>query len=86
MKIVSKEIEMIAYFKSGGKINPIKFRIEEDNKWKVIKIDRIISMDLEKLRGNKMLVYTCSAVIDGTEKIFEIKYDIEKCSWVLYKI
>ncbi|MDF2884247.1 MAG: hypothetical protein K0R54_4814 [Clostridiaceae bacterium] len=86
MKVVSKEIEMIAYFKSGGKIAPIKFRIEEDNKWKVIKVDRIISMDLEKLCGNKLLVYTCSAVIEGTERIFEIKYDIEKCKWILYKI
>ena len=77
---------MIAYFKSGGKISPIKFRIEEEHKWKVIKIGRIINMDLEKLCGNKMLVYTCSAVIDGTEKIFEIKYDIEKYKWILFKI
>lgn len=43
-------------------------------------------MDLEKYCGNKVLVYTCSAVIDGIERIFEIKYDIEKCKWILYKI
>lgn len=33
-----------------------------------------------------MLVYTCSAAIDGTEKIFEIKYDVESCKWILFKI
>jgi len=49
MKVVSKRIEMIAYFKKDGKINPIKFRIEEDNKYQVIKIGKIISTDLEKL-------------------------------------
>jgi len=86
MKIVSKKIEMIAYFKEDGKINPIRFRIEQENKCQVIKIGKIISTDLEKLCGNKMWVFTCSAVIGDVEKIFELKYDIEKCSWILYKI
>ena len=49
MKVVSKKIEMIAYLKKDGRINPMKFRIEEDNKYQVIKIGKIISTDLEKL-------------------------------------
>lgn len=72
MKVVSKEIEMIAYFKSGGKITPIKFRIEEDNKWKVIKVDRIINVDLEKLCGNNAKVFTCQSNIDGVMKIYDV--------------
>jgi len=86
MKVVSKKIEMIAYFKKDGKINPIRFKIEEDDHCQVIKIAKIISTDLEKLCGNKMWVFTCSAVIDGVEKVFELKYDVERCSWMLYKI
>lgn len=86
MKVVSKNIEMIAYFKEDGMINPIKFRIEEDSRWHVIKIEKIIKTDLEKLCGNKMWVFTCSATIDGVEKLFEIIYDIEKCKWILFKI
>ncbi|MDR3594325.1 hypothetical protein [Clostridium sp.] len=86
MKVVSKKIEMVAYFKKDGRINPIRFRIEEENKYQVIKIEKIISIDLEKLCGNKMWVFTCSAVIGNIEKIFELKYDIEMCSWILYKI
>lgn len=86
MKVVSKKIEMIAYFKKDGNINPIRFRIEEEGKCQVIKIGKIISTDLEKLCGNKMWVFTCSAIIENIEKIFELKYDVEKCSWLLYKI
>lgn len=86
MKVVSKKIEMIAYFKKDGKINPIRFRIEEENKCQVIKIEKIISTDMEKLCGNKMWVFTCSAVIGNVEKVFELKYDVEGCSWLLYKI
>ena len=55
MKVVSKKIEMIAYLKKDGRINPMKFRIEEDNKYQVIKIGKIISTDLEKLCGNWLL-------------------------------
>lgn len=47
MKVVSKKIEMIAYFKKDGRINPIRFRIDEENKCQVIKIGKIISTDLE---------------------------------------
>ena len=86
MKVISKRIEMIAYFKKDGKINPIKFRIEEEDKCQVIKIEKIISTDLEKLCGNRMWVFTCSAVVNGMEKIFELKYDLEGFRWVLYKI
>jgi len=86
MKVVSKKIDMIAYFKKDGKINPIKFRIEEEDKCQVIKIEKIISTDLEKLCGNRMWVFTCSAVVNGMEKIFELKYDLEGFRWVLYKI
>lgn len=86
MKVVSKKIEMIAYFEKEGKINPIRFRIEEEDKCQVIKIGKIISTDLEKFCGNRMWVFTCSAVIGGVEKIFEIKYDVEGCRWMLFKI
>ena len=86
MKVVAKNIEMIAYFKSDGMINPIRFRVEEENRMEVIKINKIISTDTEKLCGNKMIVFTCSAFINNTEKIFELKYDVEKCRWMLFKI
>lgn len=86
MKVVAKNIEMIAYFKKNGMINPIRFRLEEDSKCEVIKISRIISTDIEKFCGNKMIVFTCSALVNNIERIFELKYDIEKCCWILYKI
>lgn len=86
MKVVAKKIEMIAYFDEDGKIKPIKFRLKEDDSYNVVIINKIISVEMEKLCGNKMWVYTCSAVINKVEKIFEIKLDIEKTTWILFKI
>ena len=86
MKVVAKDIEMIAYFKKSGKIEPLKFRVEEENKYKVIKINKIVKKSQERFCGNKMLIFTCISVIDNLERIMEIKYDVENCNWLLYKI
>ena len=82
MKIISKKIEVVAYFDIDGSIKPIKFRLEEDDTYKVIKIEKVISTQLE----DKMLVFNCSTSLGEREKIFEIKYDAEKFTWVLWKI
>ena len=82
MKVVSKEIEVVAYFDTDGSIKPLKFRIEEGDTYKVIKIQKVISTQWE----DKMLIFKCSSTISDREIIFEIKYDIEKFTWILWKI
>lgn len=86
MKVIAQYIEMIAHFKEDGSIIPIKFRIYEDAELKVVKIDKIQECKIEKLCGNKMLVYTCCGIVNGINKMFEIKYDIEQTKWMLFKI
>jgi hypothetical protein len=51
----------------------------------VIKIDKIIVKDTEKLAGNIMIVYKCQSLIDDTIKLFEIKYEISTCKWIPFK-
>lgn len=87
MKVVCKPIDMVAWFEKNGKVHPIKFRIKEkDNENKVIKIDRIRSVKLEKLAGNLMHVFECESMIDDIFKIYEIKYEMDSCKWILFKI
>lgn len=86
MKVVCKVIEMIGYFNKDGLIKPIRFRMEEEDNIEVIRINHIINIKEEKLCGNNMVIYTCSANINGSERIFELKYDIGKCKWMLFKI
>ena len=86
MKVLSQNIEVICHFDKVGKIKPIRFKIEEDSGCKVIKIEKIITTDLQKQCGNRVYVFTCMVVIDGIQKICEIKYIIEDCRWLLFKI
>lgn len=87
MKVVVKPVEMIAWFENGGNINPVKFRVEGDNDiLKVVKIGKVLKRSKEKIAGNNMLIFTCSSVVNGIEKIYELKYDIDKFKWYLFKI
>ena len=85
MKVVSKSIDVIAFFEKDGGVKPLRFRISEDEEEKVIKINRVVNREIEKLAGNVMEKFVCSSCIDGIEKIFEIKYDVTKYKWILFK-
>lgn len=85
MKVIAKPIDVLAYFYKGKCPMPIRFRILEQDENNVISIDKIITTDKEKIAGNFMYVYRCNCTINGLLKEIELKYDIEKCSWILYK-
>ena len=88
MKIVAKPVEMIAYFEaSGGAIRPVRFRMEEENERRVtVKVDQVLCAQREKFAGHPMMVYRCQSEIEGAQRVFELKYDIEACKWILFKI
>ncbi len=87
MKIIAKPIEVVSWTDALGNINPVRFKItKEDESNSVVKIDKVICVDKEKLAGNHMLVFKCQSIINGTEKPYEIKYELSTCRWILFKI
>lgn len=87
MKIVARPIEMIAWFTRDGVPNPIRFRIiEEDKAFKVINVDKIIFRQNEKIAGSPSIIFNCQSNINGTEKLYQLKFQIETCKWILFKI
>ncbi|NLY18203.1 MAG: hypothetical protein GX045_04480 [Clostridiaceae bacterium] len=87
MKVIMRSVDMICCTSKEGVITPIKFRITDENKeYKIIRIDKILSRDEEKLAGNRMLVFKVQSVINNCEWLFEMKYEFSTCKWFLYKI
>ena len=87
MKVLALPIEMVSYTDNKGDINPIRFRLQVDNEpMQVIKIDKVIAKGVEKFAGNIMIVYKCQSLIGDVIKLFEIKYEVATCKWILYKI
>ncbi|SHJ59671.1 hypothetical protein SAMN05444373_10844 [Thermoclostridium caenicola] len=87
MKVLMKSVDMICLSSREGEIRPLKFRIQESNgEFRIVKIDRVISKKEEKTAGNRMLVFTVQSVMDGVERIYEMKYEIQTTRWYLYKL
>jgi hypothetical protein len=87
MKVVAKPIEVVSWTDTKGNINPVRFKItNEDESNSVVKIDKVITMDKEKLAGNIMLLFKCQSVVNGADKLYEIKYELSTCKWMLFKI
>lgn len=87
MKILMKPIEMIAWFVKDNYPIPLRYRItSEDETNTVIKIDKILFKEEEKLAGNRMILYRCESLINQVQVIFELKYEIATFKWYLYKM
>ncbi|MGL5354569.1 MAG: hypothetical protein ACRDA5_14845 [Clostridium sp.] len=85
MSAITKAIQMIAWFDIDGKINPVKFKYEqEEDDTKVISINKILNRDFEKLAGNPMWKLNCSSIIEGIESNYIIKYYLLSNKWLLF--
>lgn len=86
MKVYMKPIKMIAWFEENGKLTPIRYQLNDEKENIAIKVDKIITVGEEKLAGNRMYIYRCQSIVEGTEKVYELKYELSTCKWFLYKI
>ncbi|MCK9443638.1 MAG: hypothetical protein M0Q14_03790 [Tissierellaceae bacterium] len=85
--MLMKPIEMIAWFSKDKYPIPLRYRIVDENmENKVIKVDKILFKEEEKIAGNRMILYRCESIIENTQRIFELKYEISTCKWFLFKI
>jgi len=87
LKVVAKPIEVISVTDTKGNITLLRLRIvRDDESLQVIKVDKVIPRAKENLAGKRMTVFTCQSVVGNIEKRYEIKYEIDTCRWILYKI
>lgn len=87
MKVLAIPVDMVCWFEKTGMPHPVRFKVTgKDESETVIKVDKVITKDKEKLAGNDMLVFKCQSVINNTVKPFELKYELRTCKWILFKM
>ncbi len=87
MKVLCQPIEMISWTQKDGTIHPVRFRLEDYNDhMHTYKIQKVHRVDEDKLAGNFMLKYTCQILLNGNERLCEIRYERDTMKWILYKI
>ncbi|TGE36905.1 hypothetical protein E4K67_17560 [Desulfosporosinus fructosivorans] len=82
MKVVAELIEMVCWFDLNGKPHPVRFRHKDS----VVRVQQVIHTTEEKLAGNRMLCFRCQSEVDGAMKVFELKYELQTCKWMLWKM
>ncbi|KLU67829.1 hypothetical protein DEAC_c02360 [Desulfosporosinus acididurans] len=82
MKIYATPISVLAWFELNGRPQPIRMKLDD----KEVKIEQVISMEEEKIAGNWMLLFKCQSEINRELKRFELKYELNTCKWLLWKM
>lgn len=78
MKIINEPIKVMAVFNTDGKIEPVKFRIDDQ----VVRIEKIMKSYEENIVGNTRIVFVC---LHKGKDIFELKYEVDSKTWYLFK-
>lgn len=86
LKVLALPIEMIAWFNEAGLPTPIKFKINLESVANVVKVDKVIHREVEKFAGNYVYLYRCQSVINNMERVYELKYELKSCKWMLFKM
>lgn len=87
MRTLAKHIEVLAVTDIQGNMSPLRFKAKtKDDEDIVISIDKIESKEYEKLAGNVMLLYRCRGLVNDKERDFELKFEINSCKWMLWKM
>jgi len=78
---------MICQTDPDGTMHPIRFKIAgKDGEHQVYDILRVIKTTEGNLVGNRTRIFECEIVLNDKYKLCEIKYELDSCKWVLFKI
>lgn len=87
MKTLAKPVEMISWTEENGKIHPIRFKLSMvDGERQICRVGRIYSNELDKVAGNKMYKITCEIIVNNGMRMCELRYELDSCRWVLFKM
>ena len=83
---VNIPIQMYCAVDTTGRMSPIKFRFEtSEHMICTIHIDRIISRYEKNYVGIREKQFFCSAQIDGTQRLMEIRYSVDTQKWRVFQ-
>lgn len=87
MEVILTPIEVVAVFSREGRISPLRFRIILDESgYQTIIIDKITRRRRERIGKSYIDIYTCTGIVSGTVRHFELKHEITTGEWALYRM
>ncbi|MCK8061177.1 MULTISPECIES: hypothetical protein [unclassified Fusibacter] len=85
MKLVARPIDAISWSNKNGDIRPLRFKFEDEDFSEIVRVDRIVKIEKTQRAGENAFVFTCESAIAGIRRLYELRYTLSNCTWVLYK-
>lgn len=83
---VNRPVQMINFFGIDGKIQPIRFRLEdEEHELQTVSIKQIVSVNEVQHVGIESQIFLCRGDFVGRERLFELRYHIRGHRWTLFR-
>lgn len=87
MEVLLIPIEVVATFTPDGRVTPVRFRvILNEFGYDTITVNQITRRKRQRFGKTLIDLYTCSGTVQGMERNFELKYDIQSGEWSLYRM
>ncbi len=79
-------IQMIVHCDEKGILRPLRFQIRDDqNKTHTVQIGQVIDSRKTINSDGEAIMYFCKANVQGKERLFELKYQINTQQWLLFR-
>lgn len=84
---VNIPIQLFSVFSTIGDIQPLYFRMEnEDHSVETVKIDKITAHKETSFNGIREIQFTCQATVHEQCRLFTLTYNIASHKWRLFRI
>ena len=81
------QIEMISVFAADGSITPLRFRLENEAQClETVVISQVVCVKPICFAGIDAIQYLCKAIVEGKEKLFELRYTVKTHRWTLFRV
>ncbi len=86
MRVIAKPVEMVYRTDVKGNMRPIRFRYKEGDSSSVIPVDTVQNIEYSKKGVESTRTYTCSSLIDDRQVDYELRFNLQSCCWMLFRM
>lgn len=84
---MNQQVEMLAVCGTDGKLTPLRFRVEDENRMlQTISITQILCARPIRYAGIDAIQYLCKASLPGRERMLELRYSVATHRWSLFRV
>lgn len=79
-------IQVFCVVSTIGDLTPVRFRYEaEDHRILTVPITEILCQKETKSAGSREIIFTCTANMEGSIHLFNLKYNVNHHRWIFAK-